>query len=72
MRGFLWVKTMSTCWTSDDDATGVVTFLEASLLEIHLVGTMEGLLVALAYYNEVHLITIVGSLLISFSSISYV
>ena len=39
--GFLWVKTLSTCWTSDSGAIGVVTFLEASLVE-----TMQDLLVA--------------------------
>ena len=43
MRDFLWVKTLSTCWTGDGGAIGVVTFLEASLLETHLSQTVEGL-----------------------------
>ena len=33
---FLWVKTLSTRGTSDGGAIGVVTFLEASLVETHL------------------------------------
>ena len=41
MRGFLWVKTLSTCGTSDGGAIGVATFLEASLVETHLGQFME-------------------------------
>ena len=33
LRGFLWVKVLSTCWMSDGGAFGVVTFLTASLVE---------------------------------------
>jgi hypothetical protein len=32
---------MSTCWTSDSGALGVVTSLEASVVEIHLDQIME-------------------------------
>ena len=46
MRGFLWVKTLSTCWTGDGGAIGVVTFLEASLVDAHLGLTVEVLPVA--------------------------
>ena len=43
---FLWVKTLSTRGTSDGGAIGVVTFLEASLVETHLGLTVEVLPVA--------------------------
>ena len=46
MRGFLCVKTLSTCWTGDGGAIGVVTFLEASPVETHLGLTVEVLPVA--------------------------
>ena len=46
MRGFLWVKTLSTCWTGDGGAICVVTFLEASPVETHLGLTVEVLPVA--------------------------
>ena len=46
LRGLLYVKTLSTCWTGDGGAFGVVTFLEASLVETHLSQMMEGLPVA--------------------------
>ena len=40
------MKTLSTCWTGDGGAFGVVTFLEASLVETHLDQMVEGLPVA--------------------------
>ena len=46
MHGFVWVKTLSTCWTGDGGAIGVVTFLEVSLVETHLGLTVEVLPVA--------------------------
>ena len=46
MHGFLKVKTPSTCWTGDGGAIGVVTFLEASLVETHLGLTVDVLPVA--------------------------
>ena len=46
MSGFLWVKTLSTCWTGDSGAIGIITFLEASLVETHLGLTVEVLPVA--------------------------
>lgn len=35
--GFLWVKIISTCWTRDDGTIGIVTSLDASLVEIYLI-----------------------------------
>ena len=43
LRGFLWVKALYSCWTSDGAAFGVVTILKVSLLEILLSQAMEGL-----------------------------
>ena len=43
---FLWVKTMSTCGTSDGGAIGVATFLEASLVETLLGLPVDALTVA--------------------------
>ena len=40
------MKTLSTYWTGDGGAIGVVTFLEASLVETHLGLTVEVLPVA--------------------------
>jgi hypothetical protein len=36
LYGVLWVKALSSTWTSDSGAFGVVTFLEASFLETQL------------------------------------
>ena len=43
---FLWVKTLSTCGTSDGGAIGVATFLEASLVETLLGLPVDALTVA--------------------------
>ena len=40
------MKALSTCWTSDGGAFGVVTFLKASLVETLLSQAVEGLPVA--------------------------
>ena len=42
LRGFLRVKALSTCWTRDGGAFGVVTFLKASLVETLLGQAVEG------------------------------
>lgn len=36
LYGVLWVKAMSSSWTSDGSATGIMTSLEASFLEAQL------------------------------------
>ena len=42
LRGFLQVKVLSTCWTSDGGAFSIVTFLKASLVETLLGQAVEG------------------------------
>jgi hypothetical protein len=42
-HGFLRVKTLSTCWTSDGGAFGVATLLKALLVETLLGQAAEGL-----------------------------
>ena len=43
LRGFLRVKTLFTCWTSDDGVFGVATLLKALLMETLLGQAAEGL-----------------------------